>query len=41
MTTTLPEDASHASSPGDVALTLESDELNGLSESESARRLDL
>ncbi|MGH3115168.1 MAG: HAD-IC family P-type ATPase, partial [Gaiellaceae bacterium] len=36
-----PTDAAHASSPGDVALALESDELYGLSESESARRLDL
>jgi calcium-translocating P-type ATPase len=35
-----PEDAAYARAPDDVALTLESDELHGLSEAEAANRLD-
>jgi P-type Na+/K+ transporter len=37
---TAPKDAAYAHSPDDVALTLESDELHGLSEAEAASRLD-
>ena len=35
-----PNDAAYAHAPDDVALTLESDELDGLSETEAAGRLD-